>query len=82
MGETHPLKGADGAGRHERAVPNLTEGELLAWRGMLELEARVLAVLDAELREKRGVSVGEFDALYQLWIQPDGRYRKKDLGHG
>jgi hypothetical protein len=33
----------------ERAVPHLSEEELLAWRGLLELEARVLAVLDAEL---------------------------------
>jgi DNA-binding MarR family transcriptional regulator len=81
VGETHPQEGADGAGRRERAVPHLTEGELLAWRGMLELEARVLAVLDAELREKRGVSVGEFDALYQLWIQPDGRCRMKDIAN-
>ena len=61
--------------------PHLSEGELLAWRGMLELEARVLAVLDAELREKRDLSVSEFDALYQLWIQPGGRCRMKDLAN-
>jgi len=39
----------------------------------------VLSVLDAELRDKRGLSVGEFDALYQLWIQPGARCRMKDL---
>jgi hypothetical protein len=32
-------------------------------------------VLDVELREKRGVSISEFDALYQLWAQPGGRCR-------
>jgi DNA-binding MarR family transcriptional regulator len=64
---------------YERAVPHLTEGELLAWRGLLELEARVLSVLDAELRDKRGMSISEFDALYQLWLQPGGRCRMKDL---
>jgi DNA-binding MarR family transcriptional regulator len=68
-------------GERERVVPHLSEGELLAWRGMLELEARVLAVLDAELREKRDLSVSEFDALYQLWLQPGGRCRMKDLAN-
>jgi DNA-binding MarR family transcriptional regulator len=72
---------ADGDGRRERAVPHLTEGELLAWRGLLELEAHVLTALDAELREKRDLSIGEFDALYQLWIQPGGRARMKDIAN-
>jgi DNA-binding MarR family transcriptional regulator len=60
-------------------VPHLTESELLAWRGLLELEARVLSVLDAELRDKQGMSISEFDALYQLWLQPGGRCRMKEL---
>jgi DNA-binding MarR family transcriptional regulator len=81
VGDARPLEGANSAERHERPVPHLTEDELLAWRGMLELEARVLTVLDAELREKRGMSVSEFDALYQLWIQPGGRCRMKDLAN-
>lgn len=67
------------ASGHERAVPHLTEAELLAWRGLLELEARVLSVLDAELRAKRDMSISEFDVLYQLWLQPGGRCRMKDL---
>jgi hypothetical protein len=79
VGDAKSAEGARGTGCHERAVPHLAEDELLAWRGMLELEARVLAVLDAELREKRGMSISEFDALYQLWIQPGGRCRMKDL---
>ena len=81
VGDTNPPEGADSLERHERAVPHLTEEELLAWRGMLELEASVLVVLDAELREKRGLSVSEFDALYQLWIQPGGRCRMKDVAN-
>ncbi|WP_326566031.1 MarR family transcriptional regulator [Amycolatopsis rhabdoformis] len=63
----------------ERPVPHLSEDELLAWRGLLELEARVLGVLDAELREDHDLSVAEFDTLYQLWLQPGGRCRMKDL---
>jgi DNA-binding MarR family transcriptional regulator len=70
----------DGSG-HERAVPHLNEDELLAWRGLLELEARVLAALDAELQDKRGMSISEFDALYQLWLQPGARCRMKDLAN-
>jgi len=68
-------------GGREPAVPHLTEDELLAWRGMLELEARVLAVLDAELRDKRDLSVSEFNALYQLWLRPGGQCRMKDLAN-
>jgi DNA-binding MarR family transcriptional regulator len=76
-----PPEGAESAERGERAVPHLSEGELLAWRGLLELEARVLGELDAELRDKRGLSVSEFDALYQLWLQPGGQCRMKDLAN-
>jgi DNA-binding MarR family transcriptional regulator len=75
------LDEADGEGPRERAVPHLSEDELLAWRGMLELEARVLTVLDGELRDKRDLSIGEFDALYQLWRQPGGRARMKDIAN-
>jgi DNA-binding MarR family transcriptional regulator len=71
--------GPDSAKRPERPVPHLTEDELLAWRGLLEVEARVLSVLDAELRDKQGLSISEFDVLYQLWIQPGSRSRMKDL---
>ncbi|MFI5610606.1 MarR family winged helix-turn-helix transcriptional regulator [Amycolatopsis sp. NPDC051903] len=63
----------------ERKVPHLSEDELLAWRGLLELEARVLAVLDAELQDLHSLSIAEFDALYQLWLSPAGRCRMKDL---
>jgi DNA-binding MarR family transcriptional regulator len=48
---------------------------------MLELEARVLSALDAELRDKRGMSIAEFDALYQLWLRPGARCRMKDLAN-
>ena len=71
--------GPDSAKRTERPVPHLTEDELLAWRGLLEVEARVLSVLDAELRDKQDLSISEFDVLYQLWIQPGSRCRMKDL---
>lgn len=68
-----------GPTRPERAVPHLTTDELLAWRGLLELHARVLSLLDMELRDKQDMSLSEFDALYQLWLQPGGRCRMGEL---
>ena len=79
VGNAKGAGGPEGSGSPERHVPHLTEDELLAWRGLLELEARVLYALDAELRDKQGMSISEFDALYQLWLQPEGRCRMKDL---
>jgi DNA-binding MarR family transcriptional regulator len=52
---------------------------LLAWRGLLEVHARVLSLLDMELRDKQDMSLSEFDALYQLWLQPGGRCRMGEL---
>jgi DNA-binding MarR family transcriptional regulator len=68
-----------GAARAERRVPHLTERELLAWRGMLEVQSRLLPVLDEELRGRAELNVNEFDVLYQLWIAPGQRRRMKDL---
>jgi DNA-binding MarR family transcriptional regulator len=63
----------------EKAVPHLSREELLAWRGLLETEARLIPLLDQELRDHGGMSVNEFDVLYQLWIAPQARGRMKDL---
>ena len=46
---------------------------------MLEVHARLLPVLDDELRASIGLSLSEFDVLYQLWIRPRGRLRMKRL---
>jgi DNA-binding MarR family transcriptional regulator len=63
----------------ERAVPHLTSPELLAWRGLLELHAKMLPALDNELRTRTNLTVSEFDVLYQLWRMPEGRCRMVDL---
>lgn len=63
----------------EKPVPHLSAEQLLAWRGLLETEARLIPMLDEELRSRRGMSVNEFDVLYQLWRAPDMRGRMKDL---
>ncbi|MCO5998978.1 MarR family winged helix-turn-helix transcriptional regulator [Actinoallomurus rhizosphaericola] len=63
----------------ERSVPHLTARELLAWRGMLEVQSRLLPMLDEDLRRQARLNVNEFDVLYQLWIAPGRRRRMKDL---
>jgi DNA-binding MarR family transcriptional regulator len=60
-------------------VPHLTAEELLAWRGLLETEAKLIPLLDVELRKRGGMSINEFDVLYQLWVAPGMRRRMKDL---
>ncbi|MER7499292.1 MarR family transcriptional regulator [Nonomuraea pusilla] len=75
-----PAATEDGeASAHEREVPHLTERQLMAWRGMLEVESRILPLLDADLRRRADVTINEFDVLYQLWIAPGQRCRMKDL---
>jgi DNA-binding MarR family transcriptional regulator len=63
----------------ERDVPHLERRELLAWRGVLEVQTAVLPALEAELRQHTGLTLSEFDVLYQLWRMPDKRRRMNDL---
>jgi DNA-binding MarR family transcriptional regulator/predicted nucleic acid-binding Zn ribbon protein len=63
----------------EKAVPHLSEAQLLAWRGLLEVHTRLIPVLDDDLRRLAGLSISEFDVLYQLWIRPGARLRMKRL---
>ena len=74
-----PTSYPDDLPAEEKVVPHLSESQLLAWRGMLEVHARLLPVLDDELRASIGLSLSEFDVLYQLWIRPRGRLRMKRL---
>jgi DNA-binding MarR family transcriptional regulator len=63
----------------EPAVPFLSESELRAWRGLLEVGSRLLPDLEAELRKTTGLTLSEFDVLYQIWRAPRHRLRMKDL---
>jgi DNA-binding MarR family transcriptional regulator len=63
----------------ERAVPHLSHRELLAWRGVLEVQSAILPALEAELRWNAGFTLSEFDVLYQLWRTPRKRRRMVDL---
>jgi DNA-binding MarR family transcriptional regulator len=63
----------------ERDVPHLERRQLLAWRGVLEVQTAILPALEAELRQRTGLTLSEFDVLYQLWRMPDKQHRIGDL---
>jgi DNA-binding MarR family transcriptional regulator len=63
----------------EKDVPHLSRRQLLAWRGVLEVQSALLPALEAELRDKTGLTLSEFDVLYQLWRMPGQKRRMNDL---
>jgi len=50
-----------------------------AWRGFLEAHARVVAVLEEELRREAGMPLTWYDVLVQLSEAPRERLRMQDL---
>ena len=50
-----------------------------AWRGFLRAHSLLTSVLDEELRERHGYSLGDFDVLIQLAEAPRVRLRMCDL---
>jgi len=61
------------------AVAPLTEHELAAWRGMLQVHARVTQQLDAQMHAEHGVSVSAYEVLMFLAGAPDHRLRMSDI---
>ncbi len=57
----------------------LAPHELAAWRGMLEVHARVTRKLDAEMRAEHGLSVSAYEVLMFLADAPDHRMRMSDI---
>ena len=66
-----PARGADGE--------PLTPLELDAWRGMLAVHAAVVGRLDADLRDRHGLSVTSYEVLMLLGDAPRGRRRVSEL---
>ena len=58
---------------------SFTARELAAWRGMLEVHARVTAALDAQMRAAHGMSVSQYEVLMFLGDAPDRRLRMADI---
>ncbi len=58
---------------------NLAEHELSAWRGMLEVHARVTQQLDAQMHASHGLSVSAYEVLMFLADAPEHRLRMSDI---
>jgi DNA-binding MarR family transcriptional regulator len=55
------------------------EHELGAWRGMLEVHARVTQQLDAQMHAEHGLSVSVYEVLMFLADAPEHRLRMSDI---
>jgi DNA-binding MarR family transcriptional regulator len=53
--------------------------ELAAWRGMLEVHARVTQQLDAQMHAEHGLSVSAYEVLMFLDDAPGHRMRMSDI---
>jgi DNA-binding MarR family transcriptional regulator len=57
----------------------LTDHELAAWRGVLEVHARVTQELDAQMRAEHGLSASSYEVLMFLDDAPEHRMRMSDI---
>lgn len=62
-----------------RSVPGIDDPRLRAWRALIHAHAALMRRLEAELLEREGMSLGEYDALVQLAQAPQRRLRMGDL---
>ncbi len=53
--------------------------ELAAWRGLLEVHARVAQALDAQMRAAHGLSVSSYEVLMFLGDAPGHRMRMSEI---
>jgi DNA-binding MarR family transcriptional regulator len=56
-----------------------TAQELAAWRGMLQVHARVTRALDAQLRAEHGLSISSYEVLMFLGDSGDRRMRMSEI---
>jgi DNA-binding MarR family transcriptional regulator len=64
------------------AAAQLAEHELAAWRGMLEVHARVTRQLDAQMHAEHGLSITEYEVLMFLADAPGHRMRMSEIAEG
>ncbi len=64
---------------HHPPASALTEPELAAWRGLLQVHARVTQQLDAQMHAEHGLSVSAYEVLMFLSDAPQHRMRMSDI---
>lgn len=57
----------------------LSEDELGAWKGMLEVHSALVARLDAELEREHGLPLSSYEVLMNLADSPGGKLRMGEL---
>src|SRR3954451_8694016 len=71
---------ADGDGAHGvRRWNDLSRARREAWFGLLRIHADITRQIDAELRARAGLTLGEYDVLVQLSDGPSDGMRMTDL---
>jgi DNA-binding MarR family transcriptional regulator len=63
----------------ESFSPPLTAHELAAWRGLLEIHARLTQRLDAQMRAGHGLPLSTYEVLMFLADAPEHRLRMSDI---
>jgi DNA-binding MarR family transcriptional regulator len=63
----------------DRPAPGLSGPELSAWRGMLEVQGRILAELDHELERAHGLPLSSYEVLMYLGDAAGGRLRMGEI---
>ncbi|MFF5290547.1 MarR family winged helix-turn-helix transcriptional regulator [Paractinoplanes globisporus] len=56
--------------------------QMRAWRGFLDLHARLAAKLNRDLQRTSGLTLSDYDVLVHLTDVPEGRLRAFELGDG
>jgi DNA-binding MarR family transcriptional regulator len=69
----------EGAGPEVRRWNDLPSARRDAWFGMLRTHADITRQIDAELRARAGLTLGEYDVLVQLSNGPSDGMRMTDL---
>ena len=57
----------------------LSASELAAWRGLLQVHARVTRQLDAQMHAEHDLSISAYEVLMFLADAPDRRMRMSDI---
>ena len=61
------------------SAAQFSEQELAAWRGMLQVHARITQALDSQMRAEHGISVSAYEVLMFLAAAPDRRLRMSEI---
>jgi DNA-binding MarR family transcriptional regulator len=63
----------------DTASSSLTPQELAAWRGLLQIHARVTQQLDAQMQAEHGLSLSAYEVLMFLDDAPEHRMRMSEI---